>query len=170
MSVRYAPTATLKANEHRFAFVPQACILVNWGRHSFGNTGIGENAMSSVAATAPRFAGRLVVIVSLAMSLHSTGAFALGTDDQRAACTPDVFRLCGSDIPNVDRIVACLKKEKPNLSKDCKAVFNARPTRAGMAGFALIRKNRWCRFGAGVQDSVQQNWVTWCGPAARQHR
>jgi len=126
--------------------------------------------MSSIAAIAPRFTGRLAVIITLAISLHSTSSFALGTDDQRAACTPDVFRLCGSDIPDVDRIVACLKKEKPNLSKDCRAVFNARPVRASATWFPLTRKNRWCRFGRGVQDSVQQNWVTWCGPAARRHR
>jgi hypothetical protein len=126
--------------------------------------------MSNIAAAAPRFAGRLAVIISLAVSLHSTNAFALGTDDQRAACTPDVFRLCGPEIPDVDRIVACLKKEKPNLSKDCRAVFNSRPVRASATGFLLTRENRWCQFGPGVQDSVQQNWVTWCGPAARQHR
>jgi hypothetical protein len=24
------------------------------------------------------------------------------------ACTPDVWRLCGAQIPDVDRIVACL--------------------------------------------------------------
>ena len=126
--------------------------------------------MSSIAATAPRFTGRLAVIFSLAISLCPTSGFALGTDDQRAACTPDVFRLCGADIPNVDRIVACLKKEKPNLSKECKAVFNTRPVRASAAGFLLSRGNGWCRFGKGVQDPVQQNWVTWCGPAARQHR
>jgi hypothetical protein len=125
--------------------------------------------MNSIAATAPRFTGRLALMISLAMSLHSTSSFALGTDDQRAACTPDVFRLCGADIPDVDRIVACLKKEKPNLSKDCGAVFNARPTRASATGLLLIHENRWCRFGTGAQDSVQQNWVAWCGPAAR-HR
>jgi hypothetical protein len=125
--------------------------------------------MSSIAATAPRFTGRLAVIISVAVSLYSTNGFALGTDDQRAACTPDVFRLCGADIPNVDRIVACLKKEKANLSKDCRAVFSSKPVKAGAAGFPLIRKNQWCRFGTGVQDPVQQNWVTWCGPAARQH-
>jgi len=118
--------------------------------------------MSRIAATAPRFAGRLAVIISLAISLHPTSGFALGTDDQRAACTPDVFRLCGPEIPDVDRIVACLKKEKPNLSKDCKAVFNARPVRASAAGFLLVRQGRWCRFGTAVQDPVQQNWVTWC--------
>jgi len=126
--------------------------------------------MSSIAAIALRLIACLAVIVSLTVCLHPTSSFALGTDDQRAACTPDVFRLCGADIPDVDRIVACLKKEKPNLSKECKAVFNARPVRASTTWFPLFRKSRWCRFGSSVQDSVQQNWVTWCGPAARWHR
>jgi hypothetical protein len=126
--------------------------------------------MCSIATTGPRFTGRLAVIILLAISLHSTTSFALGTDDQRAACTPDVFRLCGSEIPDVNRIVACLKKEKPNLSKDCRAVFNTRPVRAAATGFLPTRETRWCQFGTGVQDAEQQNWVTWCGPAARRHR
>src|ERR1700685_4589399 len=117
------------------------------------DTGSGENAMHSIAVTAPRFTGRLAVFILLAISLHSTSGFALGTDDQRAACTPDVFRLCGSEIPNVDRIVACLKKEKPNLSKYARAVFNTRRLRAAAAGFLLTRENRWCLFGTGVQDA-----------------
>jgi hypothetical protein len=34
-----------------------------------------------------------------------------------------VFRLCSSEIPNVDHIVACLTVKKANLSPACKAVF-----------------------------------------------
>ena len=49
-----------------------------------------------------------------------------GTSAQRTACTPDVFRLCASEIPNVDKIVMCLKREKPRLSAGCKAVFASR--------------------------------------------
>jgi len=49
-----------------------------------------------------------------------------GTAEQRAACTPDVFRLCGSEIPSIERIVMCLKREKSNLSAGCKAVFASR--------------------------------------------
>ena len=47
----------------------------------------------------------------------------MGTSEQRAACTPDVFRLCSAEMPNVDRIVACLKRERPNLSKPCQTVI-----------------------------------------------
>ena len=48
------------------------------------------------------------------------------TAEERAACTPDVFRLCSSEIPNVTRIIACMKRERPKLSPACAAFFNAR--------------------------------------------
>jgi hypothetical protein len=46
-----------------------------------------------------------------------------GTMEQQMACTPDVFRLCGDQIPDVDRIVACLRQNTPQLSGPCRAVF-----------------------------------------------
>jgi len=46
-----------------------------------------------------------------------------GTVEQQMACTPDVFRLCGSQIPDEDRIVACLRQNTPQLSRACRAVF-----------------------------------------------
>ena len=46
-----------------------------------------------------------------------------GTMEQQMACTPDVFRLCGEQIPDVDRIVACLRHNTPQLSEPCRAVF-----------------------------------------------
>lgn len=46
-----------------------------------------------------------------------------GTDDQRMACMGDAFRVCGSDIPNVERITACMKKNISQLSPDCRAQF-----------------------------------------------
>jgi hypothetical protein len=52
-----------------------------------------------------------------------TPATAQGTARQREACTPDVFRLCGAYIPDVDRITACLKGNGSRLSKACYDVF-----------------------------------------------
>jgi hypothetical protein len=49
-----------------------------------------------------------------------------GSEAQRQACTPDVFRLCGQFIPDVPNIVACLKAQKPNLSPECRATFEGR--------------------------------------------
>jgi len=36
------------------------------------------------------------VAVALTLTTWTTSGFALGTAEQRAACTPDVFRLCSS--------------------------------------------------------------------------
>jgi hypothetical protein len=49
-----------------------------------------------------------------------------GTWEQQRACTPDVWRLCGAQIPDVDRIVACLRRNTPQLSDRCRAVFAQR--------------------------------------------
>ena len=69
------------------------------------------------------------VVVGLALSPAYAGvSLALGSDDQRAACTPDVFRLCSSEIPNVDHIVVCLNVKKASLSPACKAVFTSPDT------------------------------------------
>lgn len=48
-----------------------------------------------------------------------------GTWEQQMACTPDVWRLCGAAIPDVDRIVACLRQNTPSLSDGCRAVFES---------------------------------------------
>jgi hypothetical protein len=48
-----------------------------------------------------------------------------GTEAQQLACTPDVFRFCGSQIPDVDRIVVCLRQNMTSLSNGCRAVFDA---------------------------------------------
>jgi hypothetical protein len=46
-----------------------------------------------------------------------------GTWEQQRACTPDVWRLCGAQVPDADRIVACLRRNTPQLSDRCRAVF-----------------------------------------------
>ena len=48
-----------------------------------------------------------------------------GTMEQQMACTPDVFRLCGSEIPDSNRIVACLQQNIVQLRPACRAVFEA---------------------------------------------
>jgi hypothetical protein len=47
-----------------------------------------------------------------------------GSEADQRACTPDVFRLCMSEIPNEPRIVACLVRSKPRLSPACRSVFD----------------------------------------------
>ncbi|MBR0708819.1 hypothetical protein [Bradyrhizobium liaoningense] len=48
-----------------------------------------------------------------------------GTMEQQMACTPDVWRLCSDQIPDVSRITACLQQNTPLLSSGCRAVFQS---------------------------------------------
>jgi hypothetical protein len=65
-----------------------------------------------------------VSILSLFLTLFAAGsASAIGSPEQRRACTPDVYRLCAGEIPNVKAIIACLRRQKANLSAPCAAVF-----------------------------------------------
>jgi len=55
---------------------------------------------------------------------QAAGAASEGTPEERRACTPDVFRLCSTYIPDATSITACLRERKAALSEDCrKAVF-----------------------------------------------
>jgi hypothetical protein len=53
-----------------------------------------------------------------------------GTFEQQLACTPDVFRLCGEQIPDANRIVACLRQNTPQLSGACRSVFESNASAA----------------------------------------
>lgn len=48
-----------------------------------------------------------------------------GTWEQQMACTPDVWRLCSDQIPDANRIVACLRQNTPQLSNNCRTVFES---------------------------------------------
>jgi hypothetical protein len=54
-------------------------------------------------------------------------------DDQRRLCTGDVLRLCGSEIPNVQRITACMRKQRASLSEGCRSVFGKPAEQAASA-------------------------------------
>jgi hypothetical protein len=63
--------------------------------------------------------------LALALTLFTTGAAlaAQATPEQKKACTPDVYRLCPGEIPNVRAITSCLRRQKASLSEACRAVF-----------------------------------------------
>ena len=39
-------------------------------------------------------------------------------------CTGDAMRLCGHEVPNVQRITACMVKQRANVSPGCRAVMD----------------------------------------------
>jgi hypothetical protein len=72
------------------------------------------------------------IVLSLAVAIGGTAVIApassqeyRGTWEQQMACTPDVWRLCGDQIPDVNRIVTCLRQNTPQLSNGCRAVFES---------------------------------------------
>jgi hypothetical protein len=72
------------------------------------------------------------IVLSLAIAIGAAGVIVpassqeyRGTWEQQMACTPDVWRLCGDRIPDVSRIVACLRQNTPQLSSGCRAVFES---------------------------------------------
>jgi len=73
-----------------------------------------------VRLSAQLLAATLGLLLTLA---SASSAFAIGTPEQRRACTPDVYRLCAGEIPNVRAITACLRRQKASLSEACRAVF-----------------------------------------------
>ncbi len=66
------------------------------------------------------FAGSLVGFVALAGPAVAQSH----SDEQERLCTGDAFRLCSSEIPNEERIVACMTRQRHLLSAACRAVFD----------------------------------------------
>lgn len=62
-----------------------------------------------------------------------TASQAFTEDDQRRLCTGDVFRLCSSEIPDRDRIIACMMRQKASLSDGCRSVFGRPSERSASA-------------------------------------
>ena len=90
------------------------------------------------------------IVLSLAVAIAGIGTVTpassqeyRGTWEQQMACTPDVWRLCGDQIPDVGRIVACLRQNTPQLSSGCRAVFesqaDAQPAPRGQQNAPRVR-------------------------------
>src|SRR3954453_9117632 len=96
------------------------------------NTGrrAAQNGRLVMKARFLRFSGvkiraRRASRVGLFLTLFAAAAHAQqGTPEQRRACTPDVYRLCAGEIPNVRAITACLRRNRPSLSEACRTVFD----------------------------------------------
>ena len=73
---------------------------------------------------------KLMVATVFAFAMLTTVSQAY-TLEQQEMCAGDAMRLCSSDIPNVERITACMERQRESLSEGCKAVFETdRPAAA----------------------------------------
>jgi hypothetical protein len=70
--------------------------------------------------------------IATAIMAQPAAAQGRGSMEDQMACTPDVYRLCSSYVPDEDAIVACLKRNVNVLSRACHQVFT-RPETPGTA-------------------------------------
>jgi hypothetical protein len=75
-----------------------------------------------------RTTSKVIGAALIVFTLGGGAALAQGTMTQEDACRPDVFRLCGSYIPDVGQIVACLRGNGSRLSEACHQVMFVEPT------------------------------------------
>lgn len=74
-----------------------------------------------------------LLLLSGVLLVVSSPLAAQGTFAEREACTPDVFRLCSSFIPDPVPITVCLRKRKADLSDACRRVVFS-PARSDIEG------------------------------------
>lgn len=66
----------------------------------------------------------LMLATALSVSLLPTAGRAY-TAEQQQACSGDAFRLCSSEIPDVDRVTVCMIAKKSQLSPGCRVFFRS---------------------------------------------
>jgi hypothetical protein len=72
------------------------------------------------------FQPSLTIATALAVVMLPRASMAY-TAEQQQACSGDAFRLCSSEIPDVDRITVCMIRNKAQLSPGCRAFFRFEP-------------------------------------------
>jgi hypothetical protein len=72
---------------------------------------------------------KMLIATSFALAALGSAAQAY-TAEQEQMCTGDAMRLCSSEIPDVERVTACMVQKRAQLSDRCKAVFQYVPPAA----------------------------------------
>ncbi|WP_200944184.1 hypothetical protein [Methylobacterium sp. Leaf399] len=109
----------------------------------------------------------VMACAGLIFGIGTSAGLAQGTTLQRAACTPDVFKFCSGDIPNVERITTCLRQKKASLSSGCQAVFNGlEQTRVATRSIETgTDTSAWCA-PSDPMASGYELWTAWCRTGA----
>ncbi len=99
-----------------------------------------------------RFGGCGVAMLTMLAAASLPNAASAYTAEQQQACTGDAFRFCAAEIPNIDRITACMVRHRAELSPACRAQFpggSAAGPGLGMAAAdssvtdSVKRRNSW---------------------------
>lgn len=73
----------------------------------------------------------LGLTIAVALTIGATAASAKNSgptlrDQQQAACYNDVQKLCGSALPDVEKVTACMKPKKAMVSEKCRAMWDVK--------------------------------------------
>jgi hypothetical protein len=79
---------------------------------------------TAVRSAQARFALRTAISLSFCVFASETWAY---TYEQQQACMGDAFRLCGSEIPAISRVAACMARQQSQLSPACRVYFRPEP-------------------------------------------
>jgi len=83
---------------------------------------------------------KMLIATTFALAALGTAAQAYSQEQERM-CAGDAMRLCSSEIPDVERVTACMVQKRAQLSDGCKAVFQyVPPAAATLANYAPAAK------------------------------
>ena len=83
--------------------------------------------------------GKLLAATAFMLGMLTTSSHAY-SPEQEQMCTGDAMRLCSPEIPDVDRVTACMVQKRAQLSDGCKAVFQYVPPAATPVNYAPAAK------------------------------
>jgi hypothetical protein len=105
--------------------------------HNSHINGFGE-VMLAVGLRGLQFGLMLATMLSVLILPTTSEAY---TQEEQAACSNDAFRLCSAEIPDVDRVTACMVRNQTQLSPGCRVYFRAsEPEPVAKAGMPLSIK------------------------------
>jgi hypothetical protein len=91
---------------------------MNSGKHRCATLG---NALMTFHST-NRIA--LLLGAAFAATALSAGPGLAFSSEAQQMCTGDAMRLCGHEVPNVQRITACMVRNRAQVSPGCRAVMD----------------------------------------------
>jgi hypothetical protein len=111
------------------------CLLILPRSPTIRKSAVSGGIMFAVRSRKFQFSLLLAVAFSVSMWPAASEAY---TPEQQAACSDDAFRLCSADIPDVDRVTACMVRKQDQLSPGCRVYFRpSEPEPAVRAGAPL---------------------------------
>jgi hypothetical protein len=75
---------------------------------------------------------KTIIATTFVLGMLTTASYAYSPEQQQL-CTGDAMRLCGSEIPDVERVTACMIRQKSQLSDGCRSVFAPAPAATPVA-------------------------------------